>query len=89
MKETSIIIDGRRVRSAEGKSILETALDAGIYIPNLCYQSGTEPYGACRLCLVRIDGMPGMSPACMTQVQDGMVVHSDVSDVNEVRRTIC
>jgi len=88
VKNVTITIDGQRVRTAEGNTILQAALDADIYIPNLCYQPGLEPYGACRLCLVLVDGMPGMQPACMTKAVDGAVVHSDVPEVNDVRRTI-
>ena len=89
MSEITITIDGRQVETAEGSSILQAALDAGVYIPSLCYQPDLEPYGACRLCLVLVDGMNAMQPACMTKAVDGMVVHSDVPEVNDVRRTIC
>ncbi|MFP4067495.1 MAG: formate dehydrogenase subunit alpha [Spirochaetaceae bacterium] len=48
-----------------------------------------EPFGACRLCLVEIDGMRGLPASCATTVSDGMVVRTDTERVNEVRRVIC
>ena len=82
----AITIDGRRIETAAGTTVLRAALDAGIYIPNLCYSPLLEPYGACRLCICEIDGMRGLPTACTTKAADGMVVHSDVDEVNRVRR---
>jgi formate dehydrogenase major subunit len=84
----TITIDGRRVETAEGRTVLEAALDAGVYIPRLCWQKGLEPFGGCRLCIVKVDGMRGMPPACTTAVRDGMVVESDTEEVNRVRRIV-
>jgi formate dehydrogenase alpha subunit len=84
----TITIDGRRVEAAEGKSVLEAALDAGVYIPNLCWQKGLEGFGGCRLCIVKVAGMRGMPPACTTNARDGMVVESDTEEVNSVRRVV-
>ncbi len=52
-----ITIDDQQLQVENGKTVLEAALDAGIYIPNLCYHPDLPPLGACRLCLVEIDGM--------------------------------
>ena len=79
-------IDGERVETTEGTCVLQAALDAGIYIPNLCYDPRLEPYGGCRMCIVKIDGMRGLPTACTTRAADGMVVHSDVEEVNAIRR---
>ncbi len=84
----TITIDGRPVRTSEGRTVLEAAVEAGIYIPRLCWQKGLEPWGGCRLCIVRVEGMRGLPPACTTRAADGMVVHNDVPDVNAVRRTV-
>ena len=48
-------IDGLEVNAKEGSTILETALSNNIYIPNLCYYPGLEPWGSCRLCMVEND----------------------------------
>jgi len=89
MSQTSTIaltIDGQRVTTTPGKTVLEAALEAGVYIPNLCYHPQLEPYGGCRLCIVKIDGMRGLPTACTTKAADGMVVHSEVDEVMRVRR---
>ena len=48
------VIDGQSVEGKEDSNVLEVALDAGIEIPNLCYNESVKPYGACRLCLVEV-----------------------------------
>ena len=82
----TITIDGQKVETTEGRTVLEAALEAGIYIPNLCYDPQLEPYGGCRLCIVKIDNMRGLPTACATRAAEGMAVHSDVEEVNRVRR---
>ena len=51
-----ITVDGKVISAKEGQSVLDAALDAGIFIPNLCHHPDLMPYGACRLCLVEIEG---------------------------------
>jgi len=85
----TLTIDGQDVAVPEGTTVLEAARSAGIYIPTLCYDEDLEPYGACRMCVVEIEGMAGLPTACTTQATQGMVVHTDSESVNDVRRTIC
>jgi formate dehydrogenase major subunit/formate dehydrogenase alpha subunit len=59
---------------------------AGIYIPALCADPDLEPTGDCRLCLVEIEGMPGLVTACTTFSTEGMVIHTGTPQVNEARR---
>ena len=82
-------IDGRTVEAKPGATVLQTALDAGIYIPHLCHDEQLEPYGGCRMCIVDIDGSRGLPAACTTQVAEGMVVRTDTEPVNRVRRMVC
>lgn len=89
MSPITFTIDGKPLTVPEGSTVLEAALSSGIRIPHLCYGPGLEPYGACRLCIVEIDGMRGMPTACTTRAAEGMVVRSDVESVNSVRRMIC
>ena len=84
-----ITIDGREILAAEGATVLETALASSLYIPNLCHAPRLEPYGACRLCVVEIEGMRGLPTSCTTVVTDGMVVQSDTERLNNVRRATC
>ena len=87
MDRIKVTIDGRAVEASPGMTVLEAAEAAGIYIPTLCADPDLEPYGACRLCVVEIDGMRGLPTACTTPATDGMVVHTETPAVNQVRRT--
>jgi len=89
MSDLTLTIDGRKVSATPGMTVLEAARGAGIYIPTLCYDEDLEPYGACRMCIVEIEGMRGLPTSCTTEARDGMVVHTDTEQVNDVRRTIC
>ena len=80
-------IDGTQVKCEQGSRILEAALGAGIYIPNLCFiREADPPLGACRLCFVEIEGH-GIVTACTEPVREGMVVQTNTPRVNRLRRT--
>lgn len=85
-RSMSLNIDGRPVTTRAGATVLEAALEAGIYIPNLCYHPDLAPYGGCRLCIVEISGMKGYPTACTTEVSEGMEVHT-YSDALKQART--
>jgi NADH dehydrogenase/NADH:ubiquinone oxidoreductase subunit G len=72
-----LTINGRKVAARKGETVLEAALNAGIYIPTLCYDPDLKPYGGCRLCMVEIEGMRGLVSSCTTPATDGMVVHTE------------
>jgi NADH dehydrogenase/NADH:ubiquinone oxidoreductase subunit G len=79
-------IDGKDIKTENGKTVLEAALDNGIYIPTLCYHPDLSPFGACRLCIVQIDGIRGLPTSCTTPAKEGMVVKTNTSAINQVRR---
>ncbi|MFH1152842.1 MAG: FAD-dependent oxidoreductase [Pseudomonadota bacterium] len=81
-----MIMDGREVRTKEGRTVLEAALDAGIYIPHLCHHPDLRPVGSCGLCIVEIKGTEGPQPSCMTPAADRMIVHTKTSRVDRLRR---
>ncbi|TRZ48081.1 MAG: 4Fe-4S dicluster domain-containing protein [Dehalococcoidia bacterium] len=81
-------INGIKVKAEAGRTVLEAALAAGIYIPNLCYHPDIPPIGACRLCIVEIDGVNGFPTACTTTVKEGMVVRADTPKIQELRKNI-
>ncbi len=81
----TLTINGRKVEAREGMTVLEAALGADIYIPTLCYDPDLKPYGACRLCVVEIEGMRGLVTACSTAVEDGMVVRTETPAVDKSR----
>jgi formate dehydrogenase beta subunit len=84
----SLTIDGREVEVRKGATVLEAAQEAGIYIPTLCHHPDLPPYGACRLCIVEIEGMPGFPTACTTPTAEGMKVHTSTPQLQQLRRNI-
>ena len=86
METVKINIDGQDVKVQAGKSVLEAALDAGIYIPHLCHHPDLSPIGACRLCIVEIEGVAGITTSCMTPVSDGMTVKTKTEEIDQWRR---
>ena len=74
-KEITFEIDGREVEVPKGTGLVETAMQAGVEIPVFCYEPRLgPPVGACRMCLVEIEGMPKLQAGCTLTAQDGMVV---------------
>ena len=86
--DITISIDGVEIKTQPGKMVLEAAIEAGVYVPYLCYHSGMKPYAACRMCVVAVDGGRGFPAACTLPVADGMTVWSETPDVNELRRSV-
>ena len=81
-------IDGRDVQASEGTLVLQAARDAGINIPSLCWHRKLSPTGACRLCLVKIEGTRGLVTSCSTVVREGMKVTAFDEELEETRRYI-
>jgi predicted molibdopterin-dependent oxidoreductase YjgC len=86
MKSIKLWIDDQEVTAASGKTIMEAADEAGIYIPRLCYHKFLEPSGSCRLCAVEIEGCRGLPASCTTPVAEGMRVKTTSPKVQEFRR---
>ena len=86
--DITISIDGVEVTTQPGKMVLEAAIDAGIYVPYLCYHPGMKPYAACRMCVVEVEGQRGYPAACTLPVADGMVVHNQIQAVDQLRRSV-
>jgi Fe-S-cluster-containing dehydrogenase component/ferredoxin len=80
-----LIIDDREIETERGKSVLEEALEGGIYIPHLCYHPDLKPAGACGLCLVEIEGQEGVIRSCTTPAEHGMIVKTKTDRVLETR----
>lgn len=81
-----ITIDDRHIEAQEGASVLDAALEAGIFIPHLCNHPDLEKKGGCRLCSVEIEGEDKAVPACMTPVREGMKVTVNGPKADKVRR---
>ncbi len=79
-------IDNREVEVPAGATILDAAARLRIDIPTLCFLKGCDPSTSCMVCVVKIDGLPNLVPACATVATDGMQVESDSEEVREARR---
>ena len=87
-KMVTLKIDGKEVKAPEGTTLIDAAALAGIHIPNLCYIKGMKGVGACRLCLVEIEGMKAPVISCNTKVKEGMTVNTKTEKVEEVRKFV-
>ena len=84
-KENVVIVDGRSVPIAGERNLLELCRKAGIEIPTFCYHSRLSVYGACRLCLVSVEGR-GIVTSCSTAPEAGMKVTTTTEEIREMRR---
>ena len=82
----NLTIDGRAVSVAEGTSILDAAATVGIKIPTLCYLKELNEIGACRVCVVEVEGIDQLVAACNNTVLEGMVVRTNSPKVRVARR---
>ncbi len=85
METFKLKIDDRQINAGGGDTVLQAALKAGIYIPNLCYDPRLAPYGGCRMCIVEIEGTRGFPAACTTRASDGMVVKTYGPQLDRLR----
>ncbi len=81
-------INGRTVDAQEGETLLVTARRAGIQIPTLCHYEGLPPSGACRMCVVEVEGQRGLVPSCAYPSAAGMKVKTHSARAIEARRTL-
>lgn len=88
MSVKTLTINDQLISAHENATILDAAREAGIEIPTLCHVEGLSLIGACRLCLVEIGGSPKLQAACVTQVAEGMVVHTQSERLQSYRRMI-
>ncbi|MBF2062886.1 MAG: bidirectional hydrogenase complex protein HoxU [Calothrix sp. C42_A2020_038] len=88
MAVKTLTINNQLISARSDETILQAAQEAGIHIPTLCYLKGLSEVGACRLCLVEIVGSNKLSPACVTQVAEGMEVNTNTERLQQYRRTI-
>jgi len=87
-KTLTITVDGQTIPARPGQTVIQAAMEAGIYIPYLCYWPGMKPYGACRMCVVEVEGSRGTPASCTLPVQDGMVVHTRTPLLEAIRKGI-
>ncbi|TWH48168.1 FAD-dependent oxidoreductase [Sporomusa sp. KB1] len=87
MSKISININGREIVVPAGQTILQAAAEHGIEIPHLCHDERIQPYGACGLCVVEVEGSPKLVRSCATSVQNGQVIRTDTSRTVVARKT--
>ncbi|MEK6251431.1 MAG: NADH-quinone oxidoreductase subunit NuoG [Actinomycetota bacterium] len=88
-REITLIIDGREVAAPEGEMLVDAAKYGDVEIPIFCYEPKLgQPVGACRMCLVEIEGTPKLQTACSTPVRDGMVVYTQTDQVKEAQNAV-
>lgn len=80
-------IDDVTLTVPEGTTLLQAANIAGHPVPSLCYWEGLNEIGACRMCIVEIEGIERLVPACVDVCQEGMIVHTNSPRVRAARRT--
>ncbi len=84
----TLTIDNREITVQEGSTVLEAARQIGVRIPTLCRQEGHPPLGACRVCLVEVEGAKTLVASCAMPVTEKMIVHTNTRRVREARRTV-
>jgi len=84
----NVTIDGNTIQVPEGTTVLRAAEQAGISIPVLCDHPNLVPFGGCRLCVVEVEGMRTMQPACSLPVSNNMVVRTDTEKVQAARKFV-
>ena len=88
MEMLNITIDGIKTQVPKGSTVLEAAKSLKINIPTLCYLKEINEIGACRVCVVEVQGARALQASCVLPVTEGMVVKTNSPDVREARSTI-
>ncbi len=83
--QKTLTVNGRTLTFTDERNLLEVIRKAGIDLPTFCYHSELSIYGACRLCLVLVEGK-GIMAACSTAPAEGMVVHTDTKEIRDMRK---
>ena len=83
----NITINGHPMTVKGGTTIMEAATQLGIPIPHLCYLKDINEIGACRMCMVEVEGTDRLVTSCNTGVVEGMAIHTNTPKVREARKT--
>jgi NADP-reducing hydrogenase subunit HndD len=84
----TVTVNNTPVQVPEAATVLQAARMAGVKIPTLCYLEKIQAIGACRVCLVEIEGSRTLVASCVTPVVDGMKIHTNSARVRDARRTV-
>jgi formate dehydrogenase beta subunit len=86
LETISLTIDGKAIETKKGKTVLEAALEGGIYIPHLCHHPDLRPVGTCGVCVVDVEGIDEPPTSCTTPAAAGMVVKTKTPQIDRMRR---
>lgn len=86
MNMPHLMIDNREVEVPDGGTILEAAGKLRIEIPTMCFLEGVRPNASCMLCVVKVEGIAGLVPACATVARNGMKVQTDTDEIRQARK---
>ena len=85
----TLTIDGLEVTAVENSMLVDAAKHGDVEIPVFCYEPKLgAPVGACRMCLVEVEGIPKLQTGCSTPVKDGMVVHTQTDRVKQAQEAV-
>jgi NADH dehydrogenase/NADH:ubiquinone oxidoreductase subunit G len=87
-KMVNMEFDGKAVSVPEGMTLVDAAATVGIHIPNLCHIKELRGVGACRMCMVEIEGMKAPMTGCTTRTKEGMKVQTRTAKVEEIRKFV-
>jgi NADH-quinone oxidoreductase subunit G len=88
-RQITLTIDGREIAATEGQMLHDAAREGDVEIPVFCYDPKLgDPVGACRMCLVEIEGIPKLQTSCSTPVREGMVVHTRTEQVKHAQSAV-
>lgn len=85
---SKLLMDDKEISVEQGQTLLEAARENGMDIPTICFHEATTPNALCRICVVEVEGMRLLQPACIVQAADGMKVQTKSERVVRARRTI-
>ena len=89
LKDVTFEIDGREITAPEGTMLVDAAKSGDVEIPYFCYEAKLgQPVGACRMCLVEIEGIPKLQTSCSTPIREGMVVNTTSDRVKQAQEAV-
>ena len=89
LKDVTFEIDGREITAPEGTMLVDAAKSGDVEIPYFCYEPKLgQPVGACRMCLVEIEGIPKLQTSCSTPIREGMVVNTTSDRVKKAQEAV-
>ena len=84
----NLTINGKQYQAPDESTILQACQYNGVHVPTLCYQEGIHQFGACRICVVEVEGAKTLQASCMVPARDGMVIKTNSKRVQSARKVL-